>query len=149
MRPVSAPIPFLLLLSGCEIFVGGRVDSCGEPPPDGRGPAVIATLDQELCDVVRLRVIRRLDGMEELKRADLDRLVDRTLAWEQKRTLDELVEAIRKDAGDAMAEEVQRAASAVLAQSRRTTRPECGEVQRCLVKGAAKGARIALLVAQR
>ena len=142
-----ALIPALALaLGACEILVGAKIDTCGEHPAGG-GPAVIVTKDQELCDVVRLRVTREVDA-NELTRETIDHLVDRSLSWERRDTLDEFVAAVRKDAGDAIADAVRRAVDAVLAQSQRTTRPDCGDIEPCLVKGAAKGVRIALLYAQ-
>ena len=60
------------------------------------------------------------------------------------RDLAALVEQVRRDAGDAMAADVDRAARWVVESSDRPVGPECPDVQRCLAKGAAKGARLAL-----
>ena len=132
MRPAALLAVLAVTLSaGCTWVIGGsRDDMCGERPASG-GPPVIVTRDQELCDVVRARVQRQLD-VSSLKRDELDRLIDRTLHWETRDTLDEFVAAVRRDAGDAFADEVRRAVDAVAAQSRRTTRPDCADVQRCL-----------------
>lgn len=146
MRLRLVLVLLLPALAGCQILIGPRIERCGETP-EGGGPSVIVTIEQELCEVVRLRVIRQLEGMQGLTRETIDRLVDRALTWEKQPTLDRLIAMIRKDAGDEMANEVERAATGVLAHSQRTPGPDCEDVQRCLVKGAAKGSRIALEVA--
>ena len=146
MKTIAAAL-LPLALGACSILVGGHPETCGEYPAAG-GPAVIATLDQELCEVVRLRVLRGLDSLGELSRETIDRLIDRTLGWEQKATVDDLVATIRRDAGDAMADDVRRAVDSVTAHSQRPLAADCADAQRCLVKGAAHGARVALLYAQ-
>ena len=136
-----------LIVVGCSLSLGGRTDVCGEYPANG-GPAVLATRDQELCEVVRLRVVRQLDLQANLTYDEIDRLLERTAAWEGRPSVDDLVATIRRDAGDAMAGEVRRAVDSVLATSQRPLPADCPDMQRCLVKGAARGVRIALLYAQ-
>jgi hypothetical protein len=133
----------LLCLGGCQMMFGGHMETCGEYPPGG-GPAVIATKDQQVCDVVRLRVGREIDLHGLVSRADVDRLLERTIYWENRATLDDLVDMVRKDAGDAVAAELRRAVDSVLAHSTLPMPADCPDVQRCLVKGAARGLRIAL-----
>ena len=133
----------LLCLGGCQMMFGGHMETCGEYPAGG-GPAMISTKDQQVCDVVRLRVGRAIDLHGLVSRADVERLLERTLAWEHKATIDDLVDAIRKDAGDAVADEVRRAVDSVLAHSTLPMPADCPDAQRCLVKGAARGMRIAL-----
>lgn len=137
-----------LTLAGCSIVIGGRPDACGEYPQDG-GPAVISTRDQELCEVVRLRIGNGLASLPELPQARLDELLERTRSWESIRTMDRLVETLRDEAGLGFAVDVQRAVAAVAAQSSRPLTPECeAEQERCMVRGAVRGIRIALLNAQ-
>lgn len=136
-----------LALGACTMFLGGHPETCGDYPPGG-GPAVISTKDQQVCDVVRLRVGREIDLNGKLSRSDIDRLLDRTLSWEKKATIDALVDAIRKDAGDAVAGEVRRAVDSVLSHSALPLPADCVDSEKCLVKGAARGARIALLYAE-
>jgi hypothetical protein len=132
-----------LALGACTYMFGGHMETCGEYPAGG-GPAVIATKDQQICDVVRLRVGREIDLHGLVSRADVDRLLERTGTWERQATLDDLVDAVRHDAGDAVAAELRRATDSVLAHSTLPMPADCPDVQRCLVKGAARGLRIAL-----
>ena len=135
-----------LCLGACSVILGGRPETCGDYPQGG-GPAVISTKDQQVCDVVRLRIGRALDLDDQLTRDEIDRLVQQTLVWEKKATVDRLVDAVRKDAGDTVATELRRAIDSVLAQSSLPLPAACTDAERCLVKGAARGARIALLYA--
>lgn len=142
----SALIPLPLVLCACSMVFGGRPESCGTYPKGG-GPAVIVTRDEEVCEIVRLRVLRQLDGLSILERDTIDGLLERVPGWEGKRDVDGLVAAIRKDAGDDLADEVRRAIDDVVTKSARPLPADCVDVQRCLVKGAARGVRIALLYA--
>jgi hypothetical protein len=142
MRVLSL-LALCLPLGACELNFGGHMETCGEYPPGG-GPAVITTKDQQLCDVVRLRIGREMDLHGIVSRSDIERLLERTRFWESRSTLDVLVEAVRNDAGDAVAAELRRAIDSVLAQSTLPMPANCPDVERCLVKGAARGLRIAL-----
>jgi hypothetical protein len=132
-----------LCLGGCTYMFGGHMETCGEYPPGG-GPAVIATKDQQVCDVVRLRVGREIDLHGMLLRADIDRLLERQVTWERKDTIDQFVDAIRKEAGDAVAAEVRRAVNSVLAGSTLPMPADCPDAEKCIARGAARGLRIAL-----
>lgn len=145
MKAAAILVP--LVLGGCSVVLGGRPETCGTYPKSG-GPAVIATRDEEICDVVRLRVLRELEGLSVLERDTIDGLIQRLPAWESRPDVDSLVAAIRNDAGDGMADEVRRAVDDVTAKSARPLPADCADVQRCLVKGAVRGVRIALLYAQ-
>lgn len=137
-----------LSLAGCTFVIGGRPDVCGEYP-EGGGPAVIATRDQELCEVVRLRVTNGLASLPALSQARVDELVERSRSWEHISTIDRLVETLREDAGEGFATDVQRAVEGVNAQSKRPVTDDCAANQeRCMVRGAVHGIRIALLNAQ-
>jgi hypothetical protein len=146
MRLALAALP-LLLLGACTIAVGGRPETCGTYP-EGGGPAVIRMRDQELCEVVRLRVLRGLSGVAGLTQAGIDALLEKTDSWGRRSTVADLVEAIRRDAGDAFADDVARSYSAVTAQSKLPVAPECEADERCWVRGAVLGIEIALRQAQ-
>ena len=145
MKRMTMPLLPALLLGAC-VF-GGRPEICGEPHAGG-GPAVLSTKDQELCEIVRLRVLMERETAPSFTRARLDHLVDRSLAWEMKGTLAALLEAVRADAGDGFAGAMQRAFDAVRTKSSRPLPADCPDAERCLVRGAARGARIALLTAE-
>jgi hypothetical protein len=132
-----------LPLAACNLVLGGP-ETCGERP-SGSGPAVIATKDQELCDVVRLRVAQALEDDPAISYAKVVELRDKCDDWRRAPTIERLVAAIRRDAGDMTADAVQRAVDSVVAQSKRPLRVEGDDVEPCLVKGAAKGARMALM----
>jgi hypothetical protein len=137
-----------LSLAGCSIVIGGRPDVCGEYPEDG-GPAVIVTRDQELCEIVRLRVGSGLASLPQLSQQRLDELVERTRSWESIGTVDRLLETLREEAGEGFAQDVQRSVASVAAQSTRPLSADCESKQeRCMVRGAVRGIRIALLNAQ-
>ena len=137
-----------LLPAGCSIVIGGRPDVCGVYP-EGGGPSVIETRDQELCEVVRIRVSNGLASLPVLTQQRLNELLDRTNSWESLPTIERLVEELRDDAGEGFAQDVQRAAQSVAEQSKRPVSEDCAaREQRCMVKGAVRGLRIALLNAE-
>jgi len=138
-----------LCLGACTGAIpwSGHADTCGEYPPGG-GPAVIVTKDQQVCDVVRLRVGREIELNEMLTRGQIDTLLEKSGEWERRTTLDGLVDAVRKDAGDGVAAELRRAVNSVLAHSTLPMRADCPDVQKCIVLGAVKGLRFALAYAQ-
>jgi hypothetical protein len=144
----AAVLLLTLPLAGCSIVIGGRPDVCGVYP-EGGGPAVIVTRDQELCEVVRIRVTNGLASLPELSQVRIEELLERTRSWEDIRTIDRLVEALREDAGEGFAADVQRAVEAVARQSTRGIDADCAaDEQRCMVRGAVRGVRIALLNAE-
>ena len=144
----AALLVLLLAPAACSIVLGGRPDVCGVYPQGG-GPAVIETRDQELCEVVRIRVSNGLASLPELTQARIDQLVERTESWKDIRTTDRLVETLREEAGLGFAADVQRALESVARQSSRSFDADCAaDEQRCLVRGAVRGLRIALLNAQ-
>ncbi len=134
-------------MSACTLVVGGRAETCGEHPSGG-GPAVISTRDQELCELVRIRVGKELDDDASLNYEKIDGLLEKCGGWERKDTIEDLVAALRRDAGDHVADAVRRAVDAVLAQSKRPMPTACPDEQKCLVKGAVKGVKIALSTAR-
>lgn len=137
-----------LLLAGCSIVIGGRPDVCGVYP-EGGGPAEIRTRDQELCEVVRLRITNGLASLTVLSEARLEQLVQRTDSWENLPTIERLVEELREEAGEGFAIDVQRAVDAVAEQSTRSITADCAaNEQRCMVRGAVHGLRIALMNAE-
>jgi hypothetical protein len=137
-----------LLLAGCSIVIGGRPDVCGVYP-EGGGPAEIQTRDQELCEVVRLRITNGLASLPELSEARLEQLLQRTDSWENLPTIERLIQELREDAGEGFAIDVQRAVDAVNEQSKRSITEDCAaNEQRCMVKGAVRGLRIALMNAE-
>jgi len=139
LRLVVAALP----LAACTVMIGGSVETCGEHPADG-GPPVIVTKDQEVCEMVRIRVWRALEDDPEISYARVEELREKSIEWERERTVGSLVAAVRRGAGDLTADAMQRAVDAVLAQSKRPIPADCEDVERCLVKGALKGVRIAL-----
>lgn len=125
-------------------LVGGCVTprtTCGESP-DGRGPPVIATQDAELCESVRLRVADALGRMQGLYDQRAQDLRDLTWRWEDAATLDGFLRRVREDGGQEIAAAIARAVEDVRAHSTKPARAGCDD-ERCLVKGAALGARIA------
>ncbi|MCG3135776.1 MAG: hypothetical protein HMLKMBBP_03532 [Planctomycetes bacterium] len=135
---VASAFVALAALAACE---STRPDVCAPLPPGG-GPPVLATQDQELCEVARLRVRDAVyaAGIRDDRRVGV--IHDLSRSWGDADTVAGLVERIRGDAGDEIAEAVRRACDDVRSRSRRPLPAGCGE--RCLVRGAAKGARIAL-----
>jgi len=132
-----------LALCACSILIGGAKETCGERPAGG-GPAVLVTKDQELCEVVRIRVAQALEDDPDISYEKLEELRDKSMSWRGQETVEGLVAAIRRDAGDMTADAVQRAVDSVVAQSKRPLRVEGADVEPCLVKGVVKGARLAL-----
>jgi len=132
------------LLAACSIIIGAGTETCGERH-EGRGPAVLVTKDQELCEIVRIRVAQALEDDPAITYAKVDELRETSADWQHKKTVESLVDTIRREAGDMTADAVQRAVDSVLAQSKRPLRVEGDDVEPCLVKGMAKGARLALL----
>jgi hypothetical protein len=150
--PPSRRVPLALAalcvaLGACTVSFGGRPDACGVYP-EGGGPAVIATRDQELCEVVRLRVLQRLDGSVQLPPQALDALGEASLAWERRSTVEDLIAAVRRDAGDRLADDVARAIESVTSRSKRPLPSGCPDEEKCLVRGAARGARLAVQAAR-
>lgn len=137
--------PAAVLLAAASAFSAGcesvRPDVCGAFPPGG-GPPVVSTRDQEACELARLRVRDAVAaaGFGDARRIEV--VHDLSRSWDDARTVDGLVARVRQDAGDAVADAVRRACDDVAAHSKRPDAPGCGEA--CLVRGAAKGARIAL-----
>jgi hypothetical protein len=116
--------------------------TCGEPSPAG-GPPVITTKDGELCESARLRVAEALARLPTLVPEDAERYRDMTWSWEDARTLDAFMRRVRDDAGEEIAAAMSLAIEQVRAHSTKPTRADCKSEERCLVKGAALGARIA------
>ncbi len=129
-------------LPACQLALGPP-ETCGAYPSGG-GPAVIASRDQELCELVRLRVSRSLERTQGLELADVQQMLSRAARWDTERDVEQLVEQIRRDANDEVANDVERAIAWVLEHSAKPLPADCPDVQRCLARGAAKGARLAL-----
>jgi len=128
-----------LLAAACQ----APPEACGEYP-EGGGPAVIRTRDQELCEITRQRVMRHLQQRRDLDLDRAERLFERSQNWRFESTIEGLLARIEKDAGPDFAAAVRRAIESVEA----STKPyssDC-ETQReaCMTKGAAKGAYLAL-----
>lgn len=120
-----------------------RRTTCGTLPEHG-GPPTLATRDAELCEAVRLRVAEHLGALPDLAPEQAELLRDLTWRWEDARTVDALLHRIREDAGEAFAAAVARAVDEVRAHGTRPMPADCADAERCLVKGAALGARITL-----
>lgn len=116
--------------------------TCGEAPA-GSGPPVITTRDGELCESVRLRVADALGRMQDLYAERASSLRDLTWRWEDARTLDGFLRRVRDEAGDGIADAIARAVDEVRAHGTKPMRADCTDAERCLVRGAALGARIA------
>lgn len=115
---------------------------CGDPSPRG-GPPVIASKDAELCESVRLRVAEALAALPDLYPERAEMLRDRTWSWEDASSVDGMLRRVRADAGEELAAAVARAVEDVRTHSTFKVRAECADAERCLVRGAALGARIA------
>lgn len=129
----------LIVTIACE----SPPEACGEYPVGG-GPAVIRTRDQELCEITRQRVMLHLQKRPDLDYATAENIFEKSERWRFEDTLPELLTRIEKDAGPAFADAVRHAVESV----ERSTKPysaECeSERERCMTKGAAKGAYLAL-----
>lgn len=132
-------VAFAAALSGCT----APPTACGEPAPFG-GPPRISTLEQELCEIVRLRLEHVLTKHPNLDEFTAQRWLDRSWGWGDAKTVDGVVAQVRADCGDAFAEAVRRAADEVRRESKRTIAPSCEDAERCLARGAALGARLAV-----
>jgi hypothetical protein len=117
--------------------------ACGEAVPGG-GPPRIVSRDGELCESVRLRVADHLGQLPSIAPEQAQLLADLTWRWEDAKTLDGFLTRVREDAGDEFAAAVARAVRDVRDHGQRPVRADCTDEERCLVKGAALGARIAL-----
>jgi hypothetical protein len=129
----------LTLLAACEIV---REDVCGEVPPGG-GPPVARTREQELCEIARLRVQSALANDPKLDEMAATHLYDRALGWDSSKTTDALVARIRKDAWPELADAVARAVREAREYSKKPF-GDCPDEERCLARGAARGARFAI-----
>ena len=117
--------------------------ACGVYPPGG-GPAVIHTRDQQLCELVRQRVLQFMARSDDLTFERAETIAEKAPRWRRADTLDELVVLIRREAGDALADLVVRAVAAVEGPAGKPLPADCPDIQECLVEGAVKGAEIAL-----
>lgn len=130
-----------LLLSACET----RPVACGEYP-EGGGPAVIRTRDQEACELVRQRVLQELAATEDLTFERAATLLEKSDGWQHVDDVGDLLRRVERDAGPGFAAAVRRGIESVLGASGRPLSADCGEDQeRCIARGAAKGARLALV----
>lgn len=116
--------------------------TCGEPSGRG-GPPVIATRDGELCESARLRVAEALGRREDLFAERAEQYRDMTWSWQDARTLDGFLRRVRSDAGDDLADAIALAIDQVREHGTKPDRADCADAERCLVRGAALGARIA------
>ena len=129
----------LAAAAGCET----PPEACGEYGPDG-GPAIIRTRDQELCEITRQRVMQHLQKRTDLDLDSAEKLFERSQSWRFEDTIAGLLERIETDAGPEFAAAVRRAIDSVAA-STKPWPPDCAEErERCLARGAAKGAYLAL-----
>jgi hypothetical protein len=131
------------LLTGCA----SPPETCGEYPERG-GPALVRTREQEVCEIARLRVLRALRDRPELTRGRAAELYEHSLQWETVRSVEALLQRVRRDAGEDFAAAVERAVTQVLAESRRPSGPGCEAGSACVARAAAKGARLAMSVAR-
>lgn len=115
---------------------------CGDPSPRG-GPPLVQTKDAELCEAVRLRTIDALAKIDGFGPERAEILRDRTWSWEDARTVEGFLRRVHDDAGAAVEAAIRLAVEQVEEHSRRRVRTDCGDAERCLVRGAALGARIA------
>ena len=98
--PATLALPLLAAaLAACETPPTG----CGEVPPGG-GPRVITTRDQELCEIVRLRLEFALSEIPDLEEAVVQRWHDASWGWTDARTCEGVVARIREDSGDPLAD---------------------------------------------
>ncbi len=127
------------------------IGACAQPPVacgvyrPGGGPAEIRTRDQQLCELVRQRVLQYMATEPELTLQASDELANRAARWHFADTLDELIAKVRRDAGDRLAELVGRAVASVRASDAKPLPADCPDVEACLVRGAALGAELALV----
>ena len=71
--------------------------------------------------------------------AALKDVAEKSAAWERKDTLDALISALRRDVGDATADEVKSAVDAVVGRSTKPMGADCGKAEKCLVRGLRAG----------
>ena len=128
-----------LVTAACET----PIEACGEYPPGG-GPAVIRTRDQELCEITRQRVMRHLQQRQDLDWAKAEELFERSQRWQFEDTLQGLLARIEKDAGPGFAAAVRRAVESVETSTKPYSADCETQREKCMTKGAAKGAYLAL-----
>lgn len=133
----TAAIAGLLALAGCT----QRRTACGDPAPQG-GPPVISSREGELCESVRLRVADALAGLKDLEPEYAEQWRDLTWRWEDVRTVEGLLRRVQDETKPEVADAMRRAVEEVRAHSSKPFRPDCADQERCLVRGAALGARI-------
>jgi len=124
---------------GCET----APEACGEYP-EGGGPAVIRTRDQELCEITRQRVMQHLQKREDLDHARAEALFEKSVTWKFSDSIQDLLVRIEQDAGAEFAAAVRRAVDSVAASTKPFTADCETQRERCMTKGAAKGAYLAL-----
>jgi hypothetical protein len=118
-------------------------EACGEYPPEG-GPALIKTRDQELCEITRQRVMQHLQRRQDLDLDKAETLFEASQRWQFADTIEDLLARIEKDGGPEMAEAVRRAVASVESSTKPFT-TECEKQrEKCMARGAAKGAYLAL-----
>lgn len=116
--------------------------TCGEPSGRG-GPPVVATQDAELCESARLRVAETLGRRADLFAERAEQYREFTWSWQDAKTLEGFLRRVRDDGGDDLADAIGVAIEQVRAHSTKPLRADCADAERCLVRGAALGARIA------
>ncbi|MCE9636252.1 MAG: hypothetical protein K8T90_11170 [Planctomycetes bacterium] len=136
---VSVAVTVAVTLSAC----GSQArTTCGEPSGRG-GPPLIATRDGDLCESARLRVAEALGRRSDLFAERAEQLREFTWSWQDAKSLEGFVRRAREDAGDDVADAIGLAIEQVRAHSTKPLRADCADAERCLVRGAALGARIA------
>ena len=141
-RACAVPVLALassLALSACE----APRHSCGTYP-EGGGPALVRTRDGEFCELVRARFHRWLTQDDSVTHMSAEQVWLKSETWHREPTVDALIERIRKDAGEEIANQVSAAAQWIREKSTRPFSADCETEETCLVRRAAHGARISL-----
>ncbi len=137
-RSAALSCVLALALAGCT-----SSEFCGVRPPEG-GPPVIATREQELCELARIRTNKYLAGLEVFTEDESDLLYSAARGWEKVDSVDELLEAIRDRDHGALADEIADVTEWVRGKSSHSYAATCKIQDRCLARGAAHGVRLAL-----
>ncbi len=117
---------------------------CGTAP-EGGGPPVLTTREDEICESVRWRVLEQMRVREEFSYAHAERLFTAAETWSTSTTLEDLRRRVAAvDDEQAMATTIVDAARHAWETSKAPVSTGCETDEACVAEAAAHGARVAL-----